>query len=110
MVWAESPHCLHLYLPPSSPLRRDPARQVDACPRSINDLPEYSTDPRTPDKLLDGEAMGGRLRGLRLAGWLGGQAAGGWRAPLAQPLNVSGLRTAFCTQAWSSHAMTGTCG
>ncbi|PRW59281.1 hypothetical protein C2E21_2538 [Chlorella sorokiniana] len=33
---------------------RDPARQVSASPSSINVLPEYGSDPRTPDKLLDG--------------------------------------------------------
>jgi hypothetical protein len=31
-----------------------PKRQVSAAPHSINVLPEYSSDPRTPDKLLDG--------------------------------------------------------
>lgn len=36
---------------------RDPARQVSASPASINVLPEYGSDPRTADKLLDGERM-----------------------------------------------------
>lgn len=40
---------------PSGPLCRDPQQQVGASPHSINVLPEYSCDPRTPDKLLDGE-------------------------------------------------------
>ena len=35
---------------------REPARQVSASPSSINVLPEYGSDPRTPDKLLDGKA------------------------------------------------------
>ncbi|KAI3438935.1 hypothetical protein D9Q98_001349 [Chlorella vulgaris] len=34
-----------------------PKRQVSAAPHSINVLPEYSSDPRTPDKLLDGICM-----------------------------------------------------
>lgn len=35
---------------------RDPVHQVSASPSSINVLPEYGSDPRTPDKLLDGKA------------------------------------------------------
>lgn len=33
---------------------RDRRRQVDASPHSVNVLPGYGSDPRTPDKLLDG--------------------------------------------------------
>lgn len=32
----------------------NPATQVTACPSSLNDLDEYTGDPRTPDKLCDG--------------------------------------------------------
>eukprot|EP00887_Chlorella_sp_A99_P000656 scaffold5.g656.t1 len=35
----------------------DPAAQVTAEPHSINVLPEYGSDPRTPDKLLDGVCL-----------------------------------------------------
>mmetsp|Transcript_5505 Transcript_5505/g.15335 ORF Transcript_5505/g.15335 Transcript_5505/m.15335 type:complete len:1697 (+) Transcript_5505:302-5392(+) len=34
-----------------------PKKQVSAVPESINELSEYSADPRTPDKLLDGVYM-----------------------------------------------------
>lgn len=40
----------------------NPAAQVTADPESINVLPEYGSDPRTPDKLLDG-AWGWQGRG-----------------------------------------------
>lgn len=34
--------------------RSEPSSQVTANPESINVLPEYGSDPRTPDKLVDG--------------------------------------------------------
>eukprot|EP00951_Prasinocladus_malaysianus_P032282 scaffold313569_cov40-Prasinocladus_malaysianus.AAC.1 len=34
-----------------------PRAQVTAEPSSINELSEYSADPRTPDKLVDGVYM-----------------------------------------------------
>ena len=54
--------CLQLLLmyvlyPFDWPPCRDPARQVSASPASINVLPEYGSDPRTADKLLDGEGV-----------------------------------------------------
>lgn len=44
----------HGHAPPLLPACSDPARQVTARPSSINELPEYGCDPRTPDKLVDG--------------------------------------------------------
>lgn len=41
--------------------RSDPTRQVTARPSSINELPEYGSDPRTPDKLVDGEGWRGQV-------------------------------------------------
>lgn len=47
---------LELFDPEGQPLDlRTPAALVAAEPHSINVLPDYGSDPRTPDKLLDGE-------------------------------------------------------
>ncbi len=39
----------------------DPKAQVTADPESINVLPEYGSDPRTPDKLVDGMEAGEQI-------------------------------------------------
>jgi hypothetical protein len=76
----------------------DARRQVSAAPHSINVLPEYGDDPRTPDKLLDGEGHVWVCVCVVVGGCVWGGGGGGGRAGGL----VSMVVACLCTRAVAS--------